>query len=71
MLSAMDVDWRRVQPLQSQDEFRVVLSTGQHVTGTIERRPDGSFSVRPASSSTPLVHTWSEVLGMLPVEATF
>ena len=71
MLSAMDVDWRRVQSLQSQDEFRVVLSTGQHLTGTIERRPDGSFSVRPASSGTPLIHTWSEVLSMLPVEASF
>ena len=70
MLSAINIDWRRVQELQSLDEFQVVLSSGQHVTGTIERRPDGSFTVRPAAGA-PLDHVWSEVLGLLPVEASF
>src|SRR6185503_13362149 len=72
MLSAMAVDWRRVRALQSQDEYQVVLTSGRHVTGTIERRPDGTFIVSPAQGGgAPMTNDWSDVLGMLPVEATF
>ena len=71
MLSAMDVDWRRVQALQSQDEYQVVLASGLHVTGTIERRPDGSFTISSRSGGAPMTYDWSDVLGMLPVEASF
>ena len=72
MLSAMEVDWKRVQELQSQDGDRVVLSSGRHVTGTIERRPNGSVVIGPRNSGgASLTHDWSEVLGLQPVEASF
>ena len=71
MLSAMQVDWTQVRELGSRDEFRVILISGQRVTGLIERHPDGSFTINPQRGGNPIrVASW-EVSALLPVEAGF
>ena len=67
MLSEIQLDWRHVRELQSQDEYQVILTNGRHLTGPIERRPDGSFTIHPGRSATaPLTIVWSEVLTWCP-----
>jgi len=71
MLSAMQVDWKQVRELGSRDEFRVLLISGQRMTGLIERQPDGSFTVNPQGGGDPVRASWWEVAVLLPVEAGF
>ena len=70
MLNSMQVDWVQVQELRSEDAYQVLLSNGEHPTGTIERAADGSFTITPVGA--PVIHTtFARVIGMLPVETTF
>jgi putative salt-induced outer membrane protein YdiY len=72
MLSAIQLDWKRVRELQSQDDYQVVLANGQHVTGSIERRADGNVTIHPGgSTAAPLTIVWSDVIEMVPVETSF
>ena len=71
MLSSMQADWRKVRELQSRDEFQVVFANGQRVTGLIERKPDGSFTVEPQDGSDTIRVTWTDVVELLPVETNF
>ncbi len=71
MLSSMQADWRKVRELQSRDEFQVVFADGQRVTGLIERKPDGSFTVEPQDGSGMVRVTWTDVVELLPVETNF
>jgi len=68
MLNDMSIDWRQVAELRSFDEFHVRLSSGLHLTGTIERRPDGSFSIGGAAGQTT---TWQDVVLLDQAEASF
>jgi putative salt-induced outer membrane protein YdiY len=70
MLNSMQVDWIQVQELRSEDAYQVLLSNGEHPTGTIERAADGSFTITPVGA--PVIHTtFARVIGMLPVETDF
>jgi hypothetical protein len=68
MLNDMSIDWRLVSELRSFDAFHVRLSSGLHLTGTIERTADGSFSIGGASGQTT---TWQEVVLLDQAEASF
>jgi putative salt-induced outer membrane protein YdiY len=67
VLDTFQVDWARVQELESQDMFHVLLKNGQHFTGAIARHADGRFTI--AAPDAPAI-VWSDVVGMLPDEAS-
>src|SRR5581483_7015389 len=74
MADTIQLDWRRVERLQTQDEFNVTLSNGTRDVGVISRdletEPDTKgFAIR-SQEAVRRAHN-SEVVTLNPVEDTF
>ena len=70
VLNDMSLDWTQVEELHSRDEYYVLLASGQHVTGTIERLAGGAFSVAVPGAPT-ISTTWQDVVAFTPAETSF
>lgn len=69
ILNTFNVDWREVRELRSQDMYRVEVTSGARLIGTIAREADGRFTI--AFGGGVETFTWSDVLSILPVETSF
>ena len=74
MADTVQLDWKRVERLESTDEFSVTLSNGTRETGTVEKTSEldpmaKGFTLR-AEQLISRVHN-SDVVTMTPVEDTF
>src|SRR5580704_16290774 len=74
MVEAVQLDWARVERLESKDHFNVFLSGGQHVTGAIGAEP-GNLETRSdfavQSGGTEIRALKSDVVRLAPVEDSF
>jgi len=70
VLDTISINWTQVDELHSLDEFHVVLASGRHLTGVIERRSDGSFSVTGPGGRAAST-TWDDVVALAPAENSF
>jgi hypothetical protein len=73
MVDAVQLDWARVERLDSKDHFSVFFSSGRHVTGTIKADPGNQntkddFVVQSGAETRAMK---SEVVRMAPVEDSF
>ena len=73
MVDTVQLDWTRVEQLESSDHFIVFLSSGQRVTGTIKAEPGnheskGDFVVQ---SGAEIRASKPEIVRMAPVEDGF
>jgi hypothetical protein len=71
VLNQIQLDWTKVQELESQDAFQVQLANGQRFTGAITRAADGSLTVTAAGGATLVKTVWSDVIALLPIETSF
>jgi hypothetical protein len=71
MLDTSQVDWARVQELQSLDLYQVFLTSGLQFVGTIHRFADGKFVIDGAGPGVPPDLTWADVAIILPRERSF
>ena len=73
MVDAVQLDWERVEALETRDSYTIFLTTGKRATGTIEvagnRPAGGGFAV--TSGSEVFRAPRGEVVGIHPVEDTF
>ena len=74
MVDSVQLDWARVDRLESQDHFNVYLISGKRLTGTIEAEAEdqdakGGFAVQASGADTRARR--SEVVSMVPVEDSF
>jgi hypothetical protein len=74
MVDSVQLDWARVERLESSDHFNVLFSSGQHVTGTIGAEPGkqeagSDFVVQ--SGGADIKARQSEVVKLAPVEDSF
>jgi putative salt-induced outer membrane protein YdiY len=70
MVNAVELDWARVERLESQDEYNVRLTNGWQKTGSIEVDPEHrGFSLRAEGMSAQA--QLPEVVSIVPVETTF
>jgi hypothetical protein len=73
MVDSVELDWTRVERLESSDRFNVLLDSGRHVTGTVSadtenQKTKSDFVVQ---SDAEIRATKAEVVRMAPVEDGF
>ena len=69
MADSAQLDWARVDSLDSKDSFNVSLLGGEHLVGVIVEKDDHSLAVR--SSDAEIQGQPHEVVAIVPVEDTF
>jgi hypothetical protein len=69
MVDSVQLDWARVDRLESQDRFNVLFTSGRRIIGTIEKLEGREFVVH--SDSTEMSAQPLEVVTLNPVEERF
>lgn len=74
MVDSVQLDWARVDRLESKDHFNVYLISGKRLTGTIEAEQEdqetkGGFAVQSSRADTRARR--SEVVSMVPAEDSY
>ncbi len=69
MVNAVELDWARVERLESKDPFNVSFASGKRVIGLIEETRNSDFAV--ISDGANIRVPPPEIAGLVPVEESF